>query len=82
MTVEKLSSEVGTNASTISQNVPWSCTVTVTEAADQWLERAHERSKVLESVLSKLRNKEIPGKEYVEEYLRDQYRRHCRPNTL
>jgi len=82
MTAEVLSSEVGTNAIRFKHKVPWSSTVTVTEAADQWLEGANERSKALESVLGKLHDKEIPGKEYVEEYLRDQHRRQCRPNTL
>ena len=80
MTAEVLSSEVGTSARTINQTVPWS--FTVTEAADHWLERANGRSKALESVLRKLNGKGIPGKEYVEEYLRDQHRRYCRPNTL
>jgi integrase/recombinase XerD len=36
----------------------------------------------LEAALTKLSKKEIPGKSYINEYLRDQYRRHCRPNTL
>lgn len=82
MTAEVLSSEVDTDAITFKQNVPWSCTVALTEAADQWLEGANGRSQVLESILSKLHDKEIPGKEYVGEYLRDHHRRHCRPNTL
>jgi len=80
MTAEVLSSEVGTSARTIKQTIPWS--FTVTEAADQWLESANGRSKALESVLRKLHAKGISGQEYVEEYLRDQHRRHCRPNTL
>jgi len=80
MTAEVLSSEVGTSARTIKQTVPWS--FTVPEAASQWLEGASERRKGLESVLRKLHAKEIPGKDHVEEYLRDQHRRHCRPNTL
>jgi site-specific recombinase XerD len=37
---------------------------------------------VLDDILSKLEHKEIPGKEYVEAYLRDQYRRNCKANTL
>ena len=80
MTAEVLSSEVGTSARTIKQTVAWS--FTVTEAADHWLEGASERSKALESILRKVNEREIPGKEYVAEYLRDQHRRHCRPNTL
>jgi len=36
----------------------------------------------LDHVLKKLSTMEIPGREHVEEYLRDQYRRNCRPNTL
>jgi len=80
MTAEVLSSEVETNAIPFKHNVPWS--FTVTQAADHWLEGANERSKALESILRKLNDREIPGKEHVEEYLRDQHRRHCRPNTL
>jgi integrase/recombinase XerD len=82
MTAEVLSSEVGSNAIPFNYKVPWSCTVTVTEAADQWLESVNGRSKALGSILRKLHAKGISGKEYVEEYLRDQHRRHCRPNTL
>ena len=80
MTAKVLSSEVGTSARTIKQTVPWS--FTVTEAADHWLEGASERRKALDSILRKVNDREIPGKEYVEGYLRDQHRRHCRPNTL
>jgi len=40
------------------------------------------RSQGLEAALRKLSEKEIPGKSYIKEYLRDQYRRYCRPNTL
>jgi len=82
MTAEVLSSEVGTNAIPFNHEVPRNCTVSVTEAADQWLEGANERRKALESILKRLHDKELPGKEYVEEYLRDQHRRHCRTNTL
>jgi site-specific recombinase XerD len=80
MTAEVLSSEVETNAITFNSNVPWS--FPVVEAAVQWCEGADGRRKVLESVLRKLHAKEIPGKEYVEDYLRAQHRRNCRPNTL
>jgi integrase/recombinase XerD len=37
---------------------------------------------VLDDVFEKLEQKEIPGKRHLEEYLRDQYRRNCKPNTL
>jgi len=80
MTAEVLSSEVGSNAIPFKHNIPWN--FTVTGASDQWLERANERSKALGSILRKLHAKGISGREYVEEYLRDQHRRHCRPNTL
>jgi integrase/recombinase XerD len=82
MTAEVLSSEVGTNATLFKHEFSWDYAVSVPEAASQWLEGADGRRKALESVLRKLHAKEIPGKEHVEEYLRDQYRRHCRPNTL
>jgi integrase/recombinase XerD len=36
----------------------------------------------LDTTLRKLSEKDIPGKLHIKEYLRDQYRRHCRPNTL
>ena len=82
MTAEVLSSQVGTNATPFNHEVSRNYTVSVTETADQWLEVANERRKALESILKKLHDKELPGKEYVEEYLRDQHRRHCRANTL
>jgi len=40
------------------------------------------RRQGLDTTLRKLSEKDIPGKAYINEYLRDQYRRHCRPNTL
>jgi integrase/recombinase XerD len=82
MTAGRLSSEVGTNARTFDHNVAWSCTVASTKAGDQWLERTNGRGRALDDVLEKLREKEIPGKEYLKDYLLDQHRRHCRPNTL
>jgi integrase/recombinase XerD len=42
----------------------------------------HERRRGLDRVLRKLSEVEIAGKEEVQEYLRDQYRRHCKPSTL
>jgi integrase/recombinase XerD len=40
------------------------------------------RRQGLDNTLSKLSKKDIPDKAHIKEYLRDQYRRHCRPNTL
>ena len=51
------------------------------ETTLRWF-RTESRSQGLEAALTKLSEKEIPGKAYIKEYLRDQYRRHCRPNTL
>lgn len=82
MTAGRLSSEVGTNARTFDHNVAWSRTVASTKTADQWLERTNGRGRALDDVLEKLQEKEIPGKEYLKDYLLDQHRRHCRPNTL
>ena len=82
MTAERLSPEVGTNARTFNHDFLGSSAVSFREAADQWPECSNGRKGVLSEVVKKLQAKEIPGKEYVEEYLRDQHRRHCRPNTL
>jgi hypothetical protein len=41
-----------------------------------------ERRQGLERILNHLSEKEFLGKRYVEEYLRDQYRRNLRVNTL
>jgi len=40
------------------------------------------RRQGLDTALRTLSKKDIPGKVHINEYLRDQYRRHCRPNTL
>ena len=40
------------------------------------------RRQGLHNTLRTLSKKDIPGKAHINEYLRDQYRRHCRPNTL
>jgi integrase/recombinase XerD len=40
------------------------------------------RRQGLDNTLSKLSKKDIPDKAHIKEYLRDQYRRYCRPNTL
>ena len=43
---------------------------------------AETRRQGLDTTLRTLSEKDIPGKAHINEYLRDQYRRHCRPNTL
>jgi integrase/recombinase XerC/integrase/recombinase XerD len=45
---------------------------------DQWVKGFH----VLDPMLKKLRCQDLPGKEELEAYLRHQYRRHCRPQTI
>jgi len=40
------------------------------------------RQQVLERLLANICAKDLIGKAFVEQYLRDQYRRNCRPNTL
>jgi site-specific recombinase XerD len=52
----------------------------VEEERSELVHRSRRRG--LEKVLNKLSLLQIPGKEEVGEYLRDQYRRYCRPNTL
>jgi len=42
----------------------------------------HKRSQGLETTLRKLTEKDIPGKSHIEAYLKDQYRRNCKPGTL
>jgi integrase/recombinase XerD len=44
--------------------------------------RQKECRRGLETVLKKLSRKELIGKDHIEGYLRDQYRRRLRPNTL
>jgi site-specific recombinase XerD len=46
------------------------------------LQGSNVRSRALDDVVEKLEQKKIPGKEYVEGYLRNQYRRNCKANTL
>jgi integrase/recombinase XerD len=41
-----------------------------------------ECRRALELALKRLSEKELAGKDHIESYLRDQYRRHLRPNTL
>ena len=52
------------------------------DEVERKLQPHEERQRGLANVLEKLSMMENPGKGHVEEYLRDQYRRHCRPNTL
>ena len=40
------------------------------------------RQQVLKRLLKNLSAQNLVGRSYVEQYLRDQYRRNCRPNTL
>jgi integrase/recombinase XerD len=40
------------------------------------------RQQVLERLLNKITDQNLVGKVFVEQYLRDQYRRNCKPNTL
>lgn len=40
------------------------------------------RQTALERLLEKLIGKDLVGRQYAEQYLRDQYRRNCRPNTM
>jgi integrase/recombinase XerD len=40
------------------------------------------RQQVLERLLANIYSQDLVGKVFVEQYLRDQYRRYCRPNTL
>jgi len=81
MTAVRLSPEGGSSARGFPISVLWGCLVEA-EGAEQWWQRSHGRSRALVDVLEKLQAREIQGKEHVEEYLRDQYRRNCRPNTL
>jgi integrase/recombinase XerD len=46
-----------------------------------WLYK-NKRSQGLEATLKKLAGKDLPGKSHIESYLKDQYRRNCKPNTL
>jgi len=41
-----------------------------------------KRTKGLEDALKRLGKKDISGKAHIESYLRDQYRRNCKPSTL
>lgn len=41
-----------------------------------------KRTKGFEVALKRLAEKDIPGKSHIKAYLKDQYRRNCKPNTL
>ena len=53
----------------------------VVEAQWDW-EYNNPRKAALDGLLQRLWQKQFVGKQYVEKYLRDQYRRGCRPNTM
>jgi integrase/recombinase XerD len=40
------------------------------------------RQQVLDRILNKIAEQDLPGKSYVEQYLRHKYRRNCKANTL
>jgi len=51
--------------------------------ATAWDDQTNQsKSLSLGRLLQKLSEKDLPGKEHIEEYLRDQHRRNCRPSTL
>jgi len=52
------------------------------EEGPRWLARHQARGPGLAKVLAKLAALEVPAKEHIEEYLRDQHRRNRRLNTL
>ena len=41
-----------------------------------------DRQRVLDRMLDKISKKDLPGKGYVEQYLRHKYRNNCKSNTL
>jgi len=66
-------------------NHKWDITSTVqffTKAGEPETKPNSERRQCLDRILKKLFLRDIPGKEFVEQYLRDQYRRKCSVNTL
>lgn len=82
MTAVRLSSESVKSASECNSNVFWGFGVLSEEAPVQWPEGLPVRGGAFGDVLRKLAGRDLPGKEYLAEYLRDQHRRYCRPNTL
>jgi integrase/recombinase XerD len=81
MTAERLSLESGKSSSAFNIRALWGCFFEG-KAAHLYSEWSGGKRRVLDDVCEKLEHKEIPGKEYVEAYLRDQYRRNCKANTL
>ena len=81
MTAERLSLESGKSSSAFNMRALWGC-LFEDKATDLWSEWPGGKRRVLNDVCEKLEHKEIPGKEHLEAYFRDQYRRNCKPNTL
>ena len=81
MTAERLSLESGKSSSAFNMKGLWGCLIEE-KTVHIYSEWPGGKRLVLDDVLSKLEYKEIPGKEYVEAYLGDQYRRNCKANTL
>ena len=52
------------------------------KSKDPITQRQTERRRSFERLIGKLAVGDIPGKELIEEYLRDQYRRNCSINTM
>jgi len=52
------------------------------EETEHWLLYHEQRRAALDFTIRKLCGLDLPGKEHVEAYLHDQYRRHLSPNTL
>ena len=81
MTAERLSLESGKSSSAFNIRGLWGC-LFEDKAAHLYSEWPGGKRLVLDAVCEKLEHKEVPGKDYVEAYLRDQYRRNCKANTL
>jgi integrase/recombinase XerD len=81
MTAGRLSSEVGKRSSAFDIRALWGCSFE-DKTAHLWSAWPGGKRRVLDDAFEKLEQKQIPGKEYVKEYLKDQYRRNCKPNTL
>ncbi len=81
MTVERLCLESGKSSRVFDIGGLWGC-LFEEKAAHLWSQWPGVKRRVLDDVFEKLEQKEIPGKRHLEEYLRDQYRRNCKPNTL
>ena len=58
-------------------NCPWSGPV----VEGEW-DYVDPRQGAFDGLLQKLSDKQLVGRQHVERYLRDQYRRNCRPNTM